>query len=264
VAGTEAKLFDGDRHGSPDEVNRIFLIRTSGFDSVTATAGPGDTALLYGTSGNEHYVGTPRQGVLAVPSGAVYAAVGFEQTHTVAKRGDNDTAELYGSAEADRFVGNRVYGRLAGSGWMQRAVRYDEVTVGGEQGDNIARLDDSIYTDLFHGTPTVWTYATGRTNFVGRGFVTTKVTQDEEGRDEAHLWPADVDDEIIERARDWIMRCGDSAILVNKSFGEIHIHPVQGLSSQQLGPLTPWNRGRTLPGIADEELAVLAYEWLRA
>jgi hypothetical protein len=232
LAGTEAKLFDGGRHDSPSEVNQIFLIRTRGFGSVTATAGAGDTALLYGTNGDEQYAGMVTQGSLSVPSGAVFRAVSFEQIHSVAKGGKNNTAELVGSPEKERFWGTRVYGRLSGSGWRQRLVRYNQVTAYGSGGPDVAEMFDTRYTDTFSGWPDECAYQAGRWEYRVEDFPVVRVKQEEAGSDMAHLYPA-AGDTVRERTDDWLMSGDGYSITVEKSFGAVEVHDGSGSGSQR-------------------------------
>jgi hypothetical protein len=259
VAGTEAKLFDGDRHGSPDEVNQVFLIRTSGFESVTATAGAGDTALLYGTGGDEHYLGTATQGSLTAPSGAVFTAASFEQIHSVAKSGRNDTAELVGSSEKERFWATRVYGRLGGSGWMHRVVRYEQVTVSGGGGPDVAEMFDTRYRDTFSGWPDECVYGAGRFEYLVQDFPVLRVNGEEAGSDVSHLYPGP-DDTVSERTDDWVMSGDGYSIVVEKTFGEVVVHDDSGSGSTSAlaGPdeLSP-------QALSDHDLAILADASLR-
>jgi hypothetical protein len=246
LAGTEAKLFDGDRHGSPEEMNQVFLIRTSGFDSVTATAGPGDTALLYGTSGDDQYSGTTTQGSLTVPSGAVFTAVSFEQIHSVAKGGKNNTAELVGSSEKERFRGTRGYGRLAGSGWLQRLVRYNQFTAYGGGGPDVAEMFDTRFTDTFSGWPSECSYQAGRWEYRVQDFPVLRVSGEAAGSDMAHFHPG-AGDTMRERSDDWLMSGDGYSITVEKAFGVMEVHDVAGSGSQSA--LAP----------PDDDLAILAH-----
>jgi uncharacterized repeat protein (TIGR01451 family) len=231
LAGTEAKFFDGDRQGSPDEVNQVFLIRTSGFESVTATAGPGDTALLYGTSGDDQYSGTATQGSLTVPSGAVFTAVSFEEIRSAAKGGKNNTAELVGSPDKERFWGTRVYGRLAGSGWLQRLVRYNQVTAHGGGGPDVAEMFDTRYTDTFSGQPDRCTYQAGRWEYRVQDFPVLRVNGEAAGSDLAHLYPGS-GDTVRERPDTWVMSGEGYSITVEKSFGTVEVHNGSGSGAQ--------------------------------
>jgi hypothetical protein len=254
VAGTEAKLFDGDRHGSPDEVNQIFLIRTSGFESVTATAGPGDTALLFGTAGDEKYVGTAAQGSLTAPSGAVFTAASFGQIHSVAKSGRNDTAALNGSLEKERFWATRMYGRLGGSGWMHRVVRYNQVNVSGGGGPDVAEMFDTRYGDTFSGWPDECAYKAGRFEYLVQDFPVLRVKGEESGSDMSHLYPGP-DDTVKERPDDWLMSGDGYSIVVQKTFGEVMVHDDSGSAPQSAlaGPdeFSP-------QALSDRDLALLA------
>jgi hypothetical protein len=263
LAGTEAKLFDGDRHGAPGEVNQIFLIRTRGFASPTATAGPGDTALLYGTGGDDHYLGTPSRGSLTVPSGAVFTAVSFEEAHSVAKGGRNNTGELNGSSEKERFWGTQQYGRLGGSDWLHRLVRYDQVTVDSGGGPDVAEMFDTPFRDTFSGWPEESKYEAGRFEYLVQGFPTVRVNGDgvtgDEDPDTAYLYPSP-DDEIIERLDDWLMKGEGYSIKVEKSFGEVVVHGDSGSGSTSAlaGPdaFSP-------QALLEHDLAVLAEASLR-
>jgi Ca2+-binding RTX toxin-like protein len=254
LSGTEAKLFDGDRHGSPEEVNQIFLLRTSSFDSVTATAGPGDTALLYGTSGDERYTGTATQGSLTVPSGSTFTAVSFEQIHSVAKGGRNNTAELLGTPEKERFRGTRVYGRLAGSGWMHRLVRYNEVNAYGG-GPDVAEMFDTRFTDTFFGWPDECTYKAGQCRYHLRDFPVIRVRGDAAGPDTVHLYPGP-NDTVNEGNDDWLMRGEGYSITVEKLFGavEIHDNSTSGSQSAMAGP-----DEFSLQAVSDYDLTILAH-----
>jgi hypothetical protein len=256
LAGTEAKLFDGDRHGSPEEVNQMFLIRTSGFDSVTATAGPGDTALLYGTSGDEQYVGTSSQGSLTVPSGATFTAKSFEQIHSVAKGGKDNTAELVGSSEKERFWGTRVYGRLGGSGWMHRLVRYNQVIASGGGGPDVAELFDTRFTDTFSGWPEECAYQAGRWEYRLQDFPVVRVNGEAPGTDMVHLYPG-AGDTVRERTDAWVMSGDTGSITVEKSFGTVEVHDGSGPASKS-APAGPDNFSPQ--SLSDLDIGILAHD----
>jgi hypothetical protein len=248
-------------------VNQVFLIRTSGFESVTATAGPGDTALLYGTSGNEQYSGTPTQASLTVPSGAtvpssaVFTAVSFEQIHSVAKSGKNNTAELVGSSEKERFWGTRVYGRLSGTGWLQRLVRYDYVTVDGGGGPDVAEMFDTRFADTFYGRPDDCTYEAGRWEYRVQDFPVVRVNGEAGGSDTAHLYPG-AGDTVRERTDDWVMSGDGYSITVEKSFGDVPVvHDGSGSGSQSALAGPDEFRPQAL---SDLDLAILASAALRS
>jgi CSLREA domain-containing protein len=256
LSGTEGKLFDGDRTGAPDEVNQVFLIRTSGFDSVTATAGPGDTALLYGTSGDDQYSGTASQASLTVPSGSVFTAVSFEQVHSVAKGGKNDTAEIVGSPERERFWGTRVYGRLGGSGWLQRLVRYNRLTAYGGGGPDVAEMFDTRFTDTFSGWPDQCVYQAGRWEYRVQDFPVLRVNGEAAGSDVAHLYPG-AGDTVSERTNAWAMSGDGYSITVEKAFGAVEVHDGPGpVSVNALAAPDEFSPG----SVSDHDLAILAYD----
>jgi hypothetical protein len=259
LAGTEAKLFDGDRHGSPEEVNQIVLIRTSGFESVTATAGAGDTALLYGTSGDEQYSGTATQASLTVPSGAVFTAASFEQIHSVAKGGKNNTAQLVGSSRKDRFWGTRTYGRLGGSGWLQRLVRYNQVTAYGGGGPDVAEMFDTRFTDTFSGWPDGCAYQAGRWEYRVQEFPVVRVNGEAAGSDMGHLYPG-ATDTVRERTDDWVMSGDGYSVTIEKSFGAVEVHDGSGSGSQSALAGTDEFSSQVL---SNRDVALLADAFLR-
>jgi hypothetical protein len=264
LGGAHAKLYDGDRLAYPDQTALVFLIRACGFDRTTATAGPGDVGLLFGTGGDDHYLGTPTEGTLTAANGAVFVAAGFEQLLTVAKGGEGDEAELIGSDEKDQLLAKRTSVQLAGADWKHRAVRYDEVTVDAAGGDDEGTVEDSRYTDVFHGTPTGSTYRTGRSDFTLRNFPTTKVVSGgEAGWDEAHLWPASSGDEVVEGTDEWMMDGGTYSIIVQKIMGEVHVHPAGTPSAQQVTPPASAQAVQPAERISDRELALLAHQWIQ-
>jgi hypothetical protein len=145
---------------------------------------------------------------------------------------------------------------------MHRAVRYDELTVHGGGGD-VAQLVDSIYGDTFEGTPTGSIYRTGRSEYLVRDFPTVRVQGEDAGLDQAHLRPSGSEDEVVERADDWLMRGEEYAVLVAKSFGEIYVHGAGAPMSQRLLAPAPSAEDGPQSGISDRDLSLLAHEWYR-
>jgi len=262
TAGTDAKLYDGDPFSGASQVAQQFLIRTSGFDSVTATAGPGDYALLYGTGGDDLYQASGGQGTLSTPADAEFTAVGFEQIHSVGRAG-RDRAELVGSPEADGFRATEIYGRLASTGWMHRVVRYEEVRVDAGDGEDVARLVDTAFDDLFVATPggrPEVSYRAGRFQYFLDGFNVTRLTgrEGDSSADHAHLYPRP-EDEVIERTGSWVLRGSDYVTIVDKLFGEVAWNPPA--SGDNAGSLGPAALAAPASAVGDQDPAMLASQW---
>lgn len=117
-----------------------YFVRTDGFTQVTATADPsyGDTdeAILLGSRANERLIAHADQAVMAsdgfTGAGGVqlvapyaFTVVGFDAVRAAGKGGLNDTAEFHGSAGRDVYVQERLWGRMAGEGFLNRAFLFD-------------------------------------------------------------------------------------------------------------------------------------------
>jgi hypothetical protein len=210
---------------------------------------------LYGTSGDEQYSGTTTQASITVPSGAVFTAVSFEQVHSVAKGGKNNTAELVGSSEKERFWGTRVYGRLGGSGWLQRLVRYNQVTAYGGGGPDVAEMFDTRYTDTFSGWPDECAYQAGRWEYWVQDFPVLRVNGEAAGSDMAHFYPG-ASDTVRERTDAWVMSGDGYSITVEKAFGGVEVHDGSGTGAQNALAGPDEFSHQALP---DRDLAILAH-----
>jgi hypothetical protein len=84
-----------------------FSVTAQAFDSYQAYArnGGGDTAILYGSAGNDTFVGDATYGKIWGDDFFIRAK--FFQTVVVRGAGGIDTATIYDSAGNDRYLGNK-------------------------------------------------------------------------------------------------------------------------------------------------------------
>jgi hypothetical protein len=172
----------------------------------------------------------------------------------VTKGGKNNTAELVGSTEKERFHSTRVYGRFAGTGWMQRLVRHNQVTTNSGGGPDVAEMFDTRHTDSVSGWPDECAYQAGKWEYRVQDFPSVSVNGEAAGSDMAHLYSRD-SDTVRERTDDWIMSGDGFSITVDKSFGAVEVHDGlrSGSQSALARPNELWHQD-----VPEHDLTILA------
>lgn len=123
-------------------------------DTITFDGGEGDdTAVLYGTAGDES--------VTLRPSEAVFIGEAFEvsvaQTGDITVHGEGgyDSAALFDSPGNDNFVGAPTYAAIDGNGFFNRVWNFAEVRADADAGGiDVAKFFDLPGNDRYVGTPT--------------------------------------------------------------------------------------------------------------
>jgi len=141
----DADLFEFRTRGTDYEVKlngQAYLYDAGDVDQVDFAGGAGeDTALVWGTAGNEAFTLYPDHGRMVQTGVEVNV---FDTTEIrVYGRGGADQAELFGSAETDAYTGTAAFGRLVqpGNGIFLMASDVDQIAVRfGQGGDDVARL----------------------------------------------------------------------------------------------------------------------------
>ncbi len=131
------------------------------FDEVTAEGGGGiDVAFLYDSPGDDTLEIDDKHGSLAggLPGDPFEITVNnFRYVHGYATAGGADTAKLHGTAGQETVVARPTNAKIIGSEHFGRAWYFDEVTMHGGGGIDVAFLydspgDDTLEIDDTHGS----------------------------------------------------------------------------------------------------------------
>ena len=186
--------------------------------------------LLYDTTGNDTYSGTPDQGRMVAASGVENKTIGFDLLKAYALNGgSDDQAYVTGSGGVDYFFGRETYSTFSGGGFSHYLEAFDYVEAdvgstagGGGAGYDRAYLFDTSGNDKLYGYPAeAWMeLSTGVTN-QAKGFDNVKAYGANGGVDEAFLYDSDGNDTFYGRNDYGYLSDGSSYYLYVQYFEEV-------------------------------------------
>jgi hypothetical protein len=122
--------------------------------NVFATAGTGDAASLYDSSGADQFYGTAT-GATLLGTGYTLYLQSFKEVNAFATAGTGDSAVLYDSAGVEQFYGTPTGGTLLGTNFVLYVQHFDQVAAIATPGTGDgASLFGSAGAEGFYGTPT--------------------------------------------------------------------------------------------------------------
>ncbi len=161
--------------------------------------GGADSAMLYGTSGDETLIANPTEATL---TGSNYQVEVTEfSSIQVGGQGGNDTAHLYGSSSSDRAVIGKNYGLLQSSavGYFNYAMGFNDVNVYAVSGgSDLAVINGTTSNDLVDMSANQSTITDESSSFSSQanGFVTVYAYSNG-GDDQVSLNDGATDDQFI-------------------------------------------------------------------